>query len=180
MESLIQDFYNVYGYIYFENITFLFQKHPHILCIVTKIIKARRCLLYIWFYIKDQISDFCFRNLHNVPFGKGQYFGSLVNDNQCLMKQSVAVLRFLLWHLIILSFADPQMAFFNPENSWLTTFYFWPTCCSHIVWKPLLSLLFATEIFMHFLAFLNTLPNLHANLSFQTLFQCSLHKCPLL
>ena len=66
-----------------------------------------------------------------MSFGKGQYFGSLVNDNQCLMKQSVTVLIFLLRHLIILSLADLQMAFFNPENIWLDKFYFCSTC-SHM------------------------------------------------
>lgn len=80
-----------------------------------------------------------------MSFGKGQYFGSLVNDNQCLMKRSVAVLIFLLWHLIILSLADPQMAFFNPENIWLNTFYFWSICFSHVLWEPLVPLLFTME-----------------------------------
>lgn len=82
-----------------------------------------------------------------MSFGKGQYFGSLVNDNQCLMKQSVTVLIFLLWHLIILSLADLQMAFFNPENIWLDTFYFCSTC-SHIFWVSLLPLLFTMQDFM--------------------------------
>lgn len=103
-----------------------------------------------------------------MPFGKGQYFGSLVNGNPCLMKQSVAVLIFLLWHLIILSLADPQMAFFNPENIWLNTPYFSSTCCSHILWEPLLLLwkLVELNIYISFLAFLKALPSPHSNLSF--------------
>lgn len=93
-----------------------------------------------------------------MPFGKGQYFGSLVNDNQCLMKQSVAVLMFLLWHLIILLLADPQMAFFNPENIWLNTFYFWSVCCMHVLWEPLLPLLFTMEALR--MRYLHLLPSL--------------------
>lgn len=106
-----------------------------------------------------------------MPFGKGQYFGSLVNGNPCLMKQSVAVLIFLLWHLIILSLADPQMAFFNPENIWLNTPYFWSIFCSHFLWEPLLPLLFTMEAFrikyLHFLlSFLESPTSPHSNLSF--------------
>lgn len=55
---------------------------------------------------------------------KGQYLGSLVNGNRCLMKHSVAMLIFLWWHWIIFSLEGPQVAFFNLENIWLNTFYF--------------------------------------------------------
>lgn len=179
--NFIQDFDNVHGKKYFPNVGFLFQKQPLILCLWQNI-KTSRWLLYIWFCIKDQISDFCFRNFIQHAIWEGQYFGSLVNGNQCLTKQSVAMLIFLLWHLIIFSLADPQMAFFNPENIWLNTFYVGSTVV-HIFFGNLGFLWFLpwnllewifTNIYIYLLTSLKTLPNLHPNLPFQTLFYWSL------